>query len=102
MYTTEKEFRGEENLHLVTPDSGYGWKDGATKKSYGWVAEKHCRYDESSSGANHFGAGVRRFRSLFQLSREVKSTAKTRKKSKRSNTDQKNDQAGKKKKRKRY
>ena len=104
LYTTEDEFREEENLHLVTPDSGYGWKDDATKNVYGWIVEKCCRYDESSSGANVYDTGVRRFRSLFQLSREItSSTANAKKKSKKSRADRKNNQIGKKnKKRKRF
>ena len=103
LYATGKEFRNEENLHLVTPDSGYGWNDSASKKIYGWIVKDHYRYDESSSGASVYDTGVRLFRSLFQLSsREIKTNTNTRKKSKRSGADRKNDKTGKKKKRKRF
>ena len=104
LYKTEQEFRSEQSMHLVTPDSGYGWKDDATKKIYGWVVAEHCRFDESLPDAITYASGVRRFRSLFQLSKAPKANASTKKKSKRSNADRKNghENGGKKKKRKRY
>jgi hypothetical protein len=102
LYTTEKDFRADEKLHLVTPDSGYGWKDAITKTIYGWIVKEHCRYDESSSSASVYGTGERRFRSIFQLHREVKASTGGRKKTKRSSEDMNKNQNGKKKKRKRY
>lgn len=100
IYTMEKDFRAEQNLHLVRPDSGYGWKNGVTKKIYGWIVEEQCRYDKLSSSASVYGTGVRRFRSLFQLCRETMTHEK--KKTKRNSVDRKNKENGKKKKRKRY
>jgi alpha-ketoglutarate-dependent dioxygenase FTO len=105
VYTTEKDFRAEDNLHLVRPDSGYGWKNGVTKKIYGWIVEEQCRSDELSSSASLYDTGVRRFRSLFELCRETKTMShekNEKKKAKRSSVDRKNKENGKKKKRKRY
>ena len=96
-YTTKRDFRAEENLHLVTPESGYGWKDGVTKSVCGWVVEKYHRYNESCA-ATDFDSAVRRFRSLFQL-RKTNAGAKNTKKR---IVDKKNNTNGKKKKRKRY
>lgn len=112
-YTTKQEFEAEENLHLVTPDSGYGWKDdGSTKKVYGWIVGERCRFDESSitdEKINVYDSGVRRFRSLFQLHRKKSidtSCAKTinRKNVNKRNLERKNkkNSNGKKKKRGRY
>ena len=104
LYKSEKEFRDEESMHLVTPNSGFGWKDDATKKIYGWVVAQHCRLDGSSSITNAYMIGIRRYRSLFQLSKAPKANTSTKKKSKRRNADRKNshEHGGKKKKRKRY
>mmetsp|Transcript_16117 Transcript_16117/g.44607 ORF Transcript_16117/g.44607 Transcript_16117/m.44607 type:complete len:924 (-) Transcript_16117:1257-4028(-) len=105
IYTTGEEFRNEENLHLVSSDSGYGWKDGETKKVYGWIVEEYHRHKESSSDAGKMFSGMRRFRSLFQLDifpeancNERKSKNKNKKKSHHAG---KNQRSGKKK-RKRY
>jgi hypothetical protein len=112
-YTTKQEFEAEENLHLVTPDSGYGWKDdGSTKKVYGWIVGERCRFDESSitdEKINVYDSGVRRFRSLFQLHKKKSidtSCAKTinRKNVNKRKLERKNkkNSNGKKKKRGRY
>eukprot|EP00536_Pseudo-nitzschia_multiseries_P009455 jgi/Psemu1/325650/estExt_fgenesh1_pg.C_2640001 len=104
-YTTGNEFRKEENLHLVTPDSGYGWKDGKMKQNiYGWVVTKYHRYKESSSSsdADTNFSGIRRFRSLFQLVQNVSETNSSSKKNEnKSHHAGKNKRNGKRK-RKRY
>eukprot|EP00532_Pseudo-nitzschia_australis_P010831 CAMPEP_0168237480 /NCGR_PEP_ID=MMETSP0140_2-20121125/20245_1 /TAXON_ID=44445 /ORGANISM="Pseudo-nitzschia australis, Strain 10249 10 AB" /LENGTH=378 /DNA_ID=CAMNT_0008171189 /DNA_START=604 /DNA_END=1740 /DNA_ORIENTATION=+ len=100
-YTTGKDFRAEEKLHLVTPDSGYGWKDGVTQKVYSWIIGNYHRYNESSSDVDLNFSGVRRFRSLFQLERKLVMNPSEERNTKRTNVEKKNKKSGKKK-RKRY
>ena len=111
-YTTKQEFQAEENLHLVTPDSGYGWKDdGSTEKVYGWIVGERYRFDESSTTDEEnflYDSGVRRFRSLFQLhkkkSKDACPNTSNKKNINKRNLERKNKQNsnGKKKKRGRY
>ena len=101
-YTTKKEFEAEECLHLVTPDSGYGWRDGTTQQIYGWIVGEKHRYDESWSSAGVYSTGVRRFRSIFEIFGATKTSSHKKKKMKGKRVDRYNKQNGKKKKRKRY
>jgi mRNA N6-methyladenine demethylase len=67
-YASREEFERDEPLHLVKPDSGYGWKDDANNAIYGWVVGEHGRYSDTDESEHfHFSSGVRRFRSLFEL-----------------------------------
>ena len=71
VYTNRHEFEQDEGDHLVSKDSGYGWKDGKTKVIYGWKVEKYERCGETDDGQAvadaRFHTAVRRLRSLFQL-----------------------------------
>ena len=67
-YACKEDFEADENLHLVTRDSEYGWKDGQTKILYGWVVGKFAPSRATSDG--RFGSATRRMRSLFQLNEE--------------------------------
>lgn len=62
-YTNREQFEADENFHLVSPNSGYAWKDGATKVLYGWVVGETILEPME----NKFTTAVRRKRSLFQL-----------------------------------
>ncbi|KAG7357268.1 FTO catalytic domain containing protein [Nitzschia inconspicua] len=71
-YNHRIEFEQDESKHLVTSDSGYGWKDDGTP-IYGWVLGDYHRYDcehrkNDDAQQPSFSSGVRRFRSLFELS----------------------------------
>ena len=65
-YTTRDGFEADEKEHLVTRDSGYGWKDGKTDVVYGWVVGQCSGF--SKNEVHGFASGIRRMRSLFQLS----------------------------------
>ncbi len=66
-YTCRTAFEADENRHLVSPQSGYAWKEGATKVIYGWVVGNCGRIKESS-----FLSASRRMRSLFELKAPAK------------------------------
>ena len=98
-YTTKESFEKDESKHLVTPESGYGWKEGVTRAVFGWVVDKYGSSDPKAAG---FNLGIRRMRSIFEL-KDQQSTNKQQKKRKDSKRC-KHGQAdsGKKKKKKRY
>jgi len=103
-YTAKEKFQAEDNLHLVTSDSGYGWRDGLTKYIYGWIVGKRYRFDGSfDGGKNMYDSGVRRFRSLFELNKKSIGACpiKNKKNLKRNRKNRENIN-GKKKIRKRY
>lgn len=105
-YTTKSSFLEDESRHLVTSGSGYGWKDGYTKKIYGWTVEETHRFDVSSNQReNIYVSGVRRYRSLFELLTENKdacTTSNEKKLHKKNRNRRSNDNGTKKKKRRRY
>lgn len=108
-YTARQDFEDDEHLHLVTRDSGYGWKTGKTKFVYGWnVGNFHNFRKEMDSkrAINDFGSAVRRMRSLFELipkSRAVVTKSSTGgSKSTHKHLRNKSTEKGKKKKRRRY
>mmetsp|Transcript_3807 Transcript_3807/g.9991 ORF Transcript_3807/g.9991 Transcript_3807/m.9991 type:complete len:917 (+) Transcript_3807:110-2860(+) len=101
-YTTGKDFRAEENQHLVTQDSGYGWKEGKTKTVYGWIVKERYRYNRSSSSASIYDVAVRRYRSIFQLHRRLERVTNEKKRGKRHRDDKKERKKEKKRKRKRF
>lgn len=65
-YTNQSDFEADEKLHLVTPDSGYGWKKDKTKVVYGWVVSD-CGRIQDGEDAGMYISATRRMRSLFQL-----------------------------------
>ena len=66
-YKDRDSFEKDEKLHLVTRDSGYGWKDGKTNVIYGWVCSSVTLYSAPEEEAAKVGALVRRMRSLYQI-----------------------------------
>ena len=64
-YQSKMDFEGDEKKHLVSSDSGYGWKDGKTKVIYGWKIKEFCLYDANVMHENY--RIVRRLRSLFEI-----------------------------------
>ena len=66
-YKDRDSFEKDEKLHLVTRDSGYGWKVGKTKSIYGWVCSSMKLYSAPEDEAAEVGALVRRMRSLYQI-----------------------------------
>jgi alpha-ketoglutarate-dependent dioxygenase FTO len=65
-YQDKQCFEADEDVHLVKPDSGFAWKDGATL--YGWAVDKTGRYsDMAESSSNRSTTLIRRKRSLFEL-----------------------------------
>jgi len=64
-YHDKPSFVADEERHLVSSCSGYGWKVGATKVIYGWIVGEYGSY-EYEEQATYFKA-TRRMRSLFQL-----------------------------------
>jgi hypothetical protein len=69
-YTSQEEFQADQVHHLVTPSSGYAWKEGTTKVLHGWVVTD-CEVLEGISQpaieADRYISAVRRKRSIFQL-----------------------------------
>ena len=65
-YTSPHDFCSDEHLHLVPIHSSYGWQNGDTNILYGWVVSEYGRLSR-----NEFSTGLRRFRSLFQLTRTI-------------------------------
>jgi hypothetical protein len=61
-YKNGKDFATDEAAHLVSSDSGYGWKEGKTKVIYGWVVGSFKRATD-----RNIHSAVRRMRSLYQL-----------------------------------
>jgi hypothetical protein len=68
-YTNRDDFVRDEQAHLVTADSGYGWNQGTTKHIYGWVVED-CEATEDTT-LTVFESATRRMRSLYQLQRSA-------------------------------
>jgi alpha-ketoglutarate-dependent dioxygenase FTO len=66
-YKDRDSFEKDENLHLVTRGSGYGWKDGKTEVIYGWVCSSLKLYSDREEEVAKVGALVRRMRSLYQV-----------------------------------
>lgn len=64
-YSSKADFEADEKLHLVNPDSGYGWKKGKTKVVYGWVVSKYGTIKDGD--ASKYISATRRMRSLFEL-----------------------------------
>jgi hypothetical protein len=80
-YTTRPQFQRDQSLHLVTPDSGYGWNENG-KPVYGWVVGEYGCYNDKEGGEGEatpsFSSGIRRFRSLFELQLKSGDTASGR------------------------
>jgi FTO catalytic domain/FTO C-terminal domain len=64
-YSSRQDFEMDEEYHLVPSHSNYGWNDDETKIIYGWVVEEYGAF--KSHDDRPFPSGIRRFRSLFQL-----------------------------------
>ena len=64
-YTNQADFEADEKQHLVTPESGYGWKKDKTMVVYGWVVSKYERIKDGDDKL--YRSATRRLRSLFQL-----------------------------------
>ena len=73
-YTTQETFEADEKAHLVSADSGYGWKKDKTKVVYGWIVGECGRF-ESEKESIEYKSAVRRMRSLFQLKQIQSETA---------------------------
>ena len=60
-------FEADEEKHLVTPDSGYGWTEGGV--IFGWVVARRGMHGEGKWGLKDNGEVrlVRRLRSLFEV-----------------------------------
>ena len=92
-YKDRNSFEKDEKLHLVTRDSGYGWKDGKKNVIYGWVCSSVKLYSAPEDEAAKVGALVRRMRSLYQIQpKRIESvyddrTKSKKKKKKRNNAD---------------
>lgn len=63
-YTTQTAFETDAEKHLVTPNSGYAWKEEVTQILYGWVVQE---VNKTVVGRNQFTTAIRQKRSLFQL-----------------------------------
>lgn len=73
-YKNRESFENDEKLHLVTRDSGYGWKDGKTEVIYGWVC-KNMKVYSGRDAEPQVDALVRRMRSLYQIQPKRTETA---------------------------
>lgn len=73
-YSNRKDFEADERAHLVSADSGYGWKDNTTNTIYGWVVGE---YGQNKSKT--LDLAVRRMRSLFQIQQTEVDCSKKRK-----------------------
>jgi hypothetical protein len=69
-YTTQEAFEADEREHLVTQNSGYGWKKGRTKVVYGWIVGS-CKAESRKD----ILSGIRRMRSLFEIKKKEKGTS---------------------------
>ncbi|CAB9502550.1 expressed unknown protein [Seminavis robusta] len=73
-YTTQSDFEVDEGRHLVSPTSGYAWKEGSTQVLYGWIAKEYELIGDNTQitnhEASHYKTAVRRKRSIFQLYKE--------------------------------
>jgi hypothetical protein len=98
-YTTKEDFEADEKDHLVTPDSGYGWKKGKTKLLYGWVVGQ---YGSFKMEGTQFLSATRRMRSLFQLRVKDSPTVGKANQAKKKKSDVNSDSNQKKKRRKRF
>lgn len=63
-YKSREQFEADEDKHLVSPSSGYGW-DGI-RPIYGWVIGTYGYYRTVDGDDEHFHA-ERRMRSLFEI-----------------------------------
>jgi hypothetical protein len=63
-YTTQQTFCNDNEHHLVVEGSHYGWIKGESSILFGWIVSD-CGH--LSHRDTHFVSGVRRHRSLFQL-----------------------------------
>ena len=68
-YSSRCDFEQDEKYHLVPSQSKYGWNEGETKKLYGWIVSEYGLWSPRDDG--RFQSGIRRFRSLFQLTPDV-------------------------------
>ena len=68
-YTSELDFRADEEAHRVQRSSPFGWKASTTTVVYGWVTD-HVGRDLSDLTETR--TAVRRMRSLFELVPEIK------------------------------
>ena len=62
LYKSLQHFVQDEAAHLVSNNSGYGWKEGKTKVIFGWQVKQFGTIDNVT-----FCTAIRRMRSLFQL-----------------------------------
>jgi hypothetical protein len=69
IYETAAAFEADESLHLVSPNSGYSWKQGETRILYGWIVGDCGRFHDASKNSEHatYQSASRRMRSLFEL-----------------------------------
>lgn len=74
-YRDKASFVADEQKHMVSSCSGYGWKVGATKVLYGWIVGDYGSYD-CEDHPKYFKA-TRRMRSLFQLDLDQNRERKT-------------------------
>jgi hypothetical protein len=65
-YQNKQTFEADEAAHMVTRDSGFGWKEGMTKTIYGWVVG-NVSIDANGCSSGRLHTIVRRHRSLFEL-----------------------------------
>jgi FTO catalytic domain/FTO C-terminal domain len=64
-YSSRQDFEMDEKCHLVPSHSNYGWNDDEAKIVYGWFVGDYGSFD--SHDDRPLPSGIRRFRSLFQL-----------------------------------
>ena len=74
IYRYKSKFEMDVDKHLVTPDSGYGWKNGGDIR-YGWVVKEYQKMPNNS-----IKKITRRMRSLYEV--ELNFTSRQKKKRK--------------------
>jgi hypothetical protein len=80
-YQNKQTFEADEAAHMVTRDSGFGWKEGLTRTIYRWVVG-NVSIDVNGCSPGRLHKIIRRHRSLFELQfdKPKASTSKPRKK----------------------
>jgi hypothetical protein len=70
LYRYKAKFQSDESKHLVSRNSGYGWKSD-TDIIYGWVVKKVFKYEKNASSQKKKIVRLeRRMRSLYEISSE--------------------------------
>ena len=76
-YRYKAKFQSDESKHLVSRNSGYGWKDN-TDIIYGWVVKQVVKYEKDDfSQKKKIVKLTRRMRSLYEISSEGRDQRKT-------------------------